>query len=94
MQIVTSLNRIKPLPPREASLETALLDMLGIGRLLGFGGRRVISSKALQASTIQALGYIGGNRAYKALGKWPEEQDSATRKAVQEALERLATRIG
>jgi len=94
MQIVASINRLKPGPPNESALESALLDMLGVGGFLGFGGRKVSVSKALRAAVVEALGYVGGNRVYKALVKLSAGQEKDMTTILNTSLERLAERLG
>lgn len=92
MQIVASINRLKPEASQGAALETALLELLGVGGFLGFGVRKGSSSKALRLAVIQALGYVGNSRAQKGLVKLAADQDATTKPVIDEAVKRIVSR--
>ena len=92
MQIVASLNRLKPQPPEDPSLEIALLGLLGSGGFLGVGARKGSSSETLRVVVVQALGYVGTARARKALGKLSMVQSAAMVKALAETQKRFSDR--
>lgn len=92
MQIVVSINRLKPDPEQGSSLEPTFLAMLGITGFLGFGGRKGSSSKTLKVAVIQALGFVGGSRAQKGLAKLTVDQDAAIKAAAAESIKRITSR--
>ncbi len=92
MQIVASLNRLKPQPPEDPSLEIALLGLLGSGGFFGVGARKGSSSETLRVVVVQALGYVGTARARKTLGKLSMEQSAAMVKALAETQKRFSDR--
>ncbi len=93
LQIVSSINRLKPAPPDSPELESALLSLVGGSGFLGIGGRKGSQSGNLRLAVIQALGFVGRNRAQKALKKMSGSQSQVTAKALAEALERLSSRL-
>ncbi len=92
VQIVTSINRLKPQPPRDQTLEVALLGLLGSRGFLGVGGRKASSSQTLRVAVVQALGFVGTSRSKKALTKLPSDQSDVMRKALDEAQKRFVDR--
>lgn len=92
VQVVASLNRLKPQPPDDPALEVALLGLLGRGGFLGVGGRKGSNSKTLRVAVVQALGFVGTSRARKALAKLTPEQDAAMTKALTATQKRFSNR--
>ena len=92
VQVVASINRIKPQPQESTALESALLGLLGMGGLFGVGGRKRSSSQTLRVAVVQALGLVGTGRSRKALAKLSTDQNVAMVNAVSETLKRLAAR--
>ncbi len=93
VQIVASLNRIKPQPLENPALESALIDLLGTGGFLGIGGRKGSASKTLRVSTVQALGFVGTGRSRKVLARLSKVPDVAMSSVITEALKRLTARL-
>jgi hypothetical protein len=92
VQIVASLNRLKPLPADDPALESALLGQLGRTGFFGVGGRKGSHSQTLRVAVVQSLGYIGTSRAQKALARLPTDQDATMTKAVAETQQRIDKR--
>lgn len=92
IQIVASLNRLKPQPPAEQSLEIALLGLLGGGGFLGVGARKGSGSETLRVFVVQVLGFVGTSRARKVLQKLPGGQSASMTKALAETQKRLLER--
>ena len=92
MPIIASINRIKPQPLERPALESALLGLLGTGGFLGVGARKGSSSLTLRIAVVQALGFVGGSRAKKALARLSTEQNAAMTSAIAETLKRLSAR--
>ncbi len=90
MQIIASINRLKPQPPESPELESALLNLLGTGGFLGLGGKRGVASLTMRVAVVQALGYVGSARALKVLGKMTAEQNPVLAKALSTAMTRLS----
>jgi hypothetical protein len=93
VQIVASLNRLKPLPPDDPALETALLGQLGSSGFFGVGGRKGSNSQTLRVAVVQSLGYVGTSRALKAFAKLPTDQDATMTKAVTETQQRIGKHL-
>ena len=94
IQIVASINRLKPQPLGTPELETALLGLLGKGGFLGLGGRKSSHSETLRISVAQALGFVGTPRSVKVLKKALSEQQVSLSKVVKESLQRIDARNG
>jgi len=92
MQIVASINRLKPQSLESPALESALLGLLGTGGLFGVGGRKGSSSQTLRVAVVQALAFCGTGRSRKVLAKLSTVQNAALTNAVTETLKRLAAR--
>jgi HEAT repeat protein len=92
VQIVASINRLKPHPSEDLSLESALLDLIGAGGFLGIGGRKGSASSTLRMAAVQALGFVGTGKSRKVLLKLSSEHNPAMASAVAEALKRLTAR--
>ncbi|MBW2690148.1 MAG: hypothetical protein JRC99_09485 [Deltaproteobacteria bacterium] len=92
IQIVASINRLKPQPLENPALESALIDLLGTGGFLGMGGRKGSSSQTLRVAVVQALGFIGTVPSRKALTRLSTEQNTAMTNAIAETLKRLTAR--
>ena len=92
VQIIASINRIKPQPEVAPALESALLGLLGTGGLFGVGARKGSASQTLRVAVVQALGFVGTGRSRKALAKLSTDQDVVMVKAVSETLKRLTGR--
>ncbi len=90
MQIISSINRLKPQPPESPELESALLNLLGTGGFLGLGGKKGVASPTMRVAVVQALGYVGSARTLKMLGKMTADQNPALAKALSTAMTRLA----
>lgn len=88
VQIVATLNRLKPSAVATAELEAALLPLVAPLGLLGFGGSSRLSP-TLRLAAVQALGYVGGRRSAKLLKKLAGEGNPGLARAAQEALSRL-----
>lgn len=92
VQIIASLNRIKPQPQEGPALESALLGMLGSNGLFGIGGRKGIHSQTLRVAVVQALGFVGTGRCRKVLRRLQAEQSGAMASALAETFQRLTER--
>ena len=92
MQIVASVNRLKPKSLENSTLEPALLGLLGTGGLFGVGGRKGSTSQTLRVAVVQALAFVGTGRSRKALAKLSTDQNAALTNAVAETLKRLKAR--
>ncbi len=92
VQIVASLNRIKPQPQKSPALESALLGLLGAGGLFSVGGRKASASQTLRVAVVQSLGFVGTGRSRKALARLSTEKNTVMTNAVAETLKRLTAR--
>jgi len=93
VQIVASLNRLKPQPPDDPDLEIALLGLLGSGGFFGVGRRKGSNSQTLRVAVVQALGFLGTSRSRKALARLPADQDVSMTKAFAETQKRFNERM-
>lgn len=91
VQIVATINRLKSANIDCRELEDALLRLITPSGFLGFGGSVNVSGP-LRLAMVQALGFVGGKRSIKALGKLSVERNPALAGAVSEALDRLQQR--
>lgn len=90
IQIVASINKLKPEPPEKPALELALISLLGAGGLLGIGSRKSSASQTLRIATVQALGFIGTARSRKILTRMSTDQSMPVAAAAKASLARLA----
>jgi len=88
LQVVSTLNKLKPLPFTESGVEEALLDLARPKRRFGFGGKESALSGHLREGAIQSLGYVGTEKCKSVLLKCSKEPGKVATIA-KEALARV-----
>lgn len=91
LQVVSALNKLKPLPFTEPGVEEALLDLARPKRRFGFGGKESALSGHLREGAIQSLGYVGTVKCKSVLQKCNKESGKVATLA-KEALARIESR--
>jgi len=91
LQVVNTLNKLRPTPFPEAGIEDALLEIARPKRRFGFGGKETALSGHLRDGVIQALGYVGTERCRTVLVKC-SKQDAKIAKIARDSLGRLDNR--
>lgn len=91
LQVVSTLNKLRPPPFPEADIEDALLEIVRPKKRFGFGGKETSLSGHLREGAIQALGYVGTERSRSILAKCCREEIKIARIAGS-ALARLDSR--
>lgn len=91
LQVVNTLNKLRPPPFPEADIEDALLEIARPKRRFGFGGKQTALSGHLREGVIQALGYVGTERCRSVLKKC-SKQDVKIAKIAMDSLGRLDSR--
>ena len=91
LQVVSTLNKLKPLPFTEPGVEEALLELARPKRRFGFGGKESALSGHLREGAIQSLGYVGTEKCKSVLQKCNKESGKVATIA-EEALARVESR--
>ena len=92
LQVVSTLNKLKPLPFTESGVEEALLDLARPKRRFGFGGKESALSGHLREGAIQSLGYLGTEKCKSVLEKCSKEAGKVATVA-EAALARVESRL-
>lgn len=91
LQVVSTLNKLKPLPFTEPGVEEALLELARPKRRFGFGGKESALSGHLREGAVQSLGYLGTEKCKSVLEKCSKESGKVATIA-EEALARVEGR--
>jgi HEAT repeat protein len=93
LQVVSTLNKLRPPPFDTPELEDALLELVKPKGFLGMGkGKETALTGPLREGGVQALGYVGTEKCKKVLEKLLKDDSSAVVKGAREALARISDR--
>jgi hypothetical protein len=91
LQVVSTLNKLKPTPFAEPGIEDALLELARPKRRFGFGGKESALSSHLREGALQSLGYLGTEKCKGVLQKCNKESGKVA-SIAKDALARVESR--